>query len=94
LRKVRTLEPLGGRKAKPGIPTISVAEAQPPRGKAYERQTIGEIIEKTAMKDRIIVVKLTNDPSIPALPGRFSEVVDYGRGETLHIVSAGETIVF
>jgi len=80
------------RKAKPGIPTISVAEARPPRGKAYERETIGEIIEKMAMKDRIIVVKLTNDPSIPALLARFSEVVDYGRGETFHIVSAGERI--
>jgi hypothetical protein len=76
------------RKAKPGIPTISVAEAQPTRGKAYDRQTIGEIIKKIAMKDRMMVVKLTNDPSIPALLARFSEMVDYSRGETLHIVSA------
>jgi hypothetical protein len=44
------------------------------------------------MKNRITVAKLTNDPSIPALLARFSEQVDYGRSETLDVVSAGEWV--
>jgi len=62
------------------------------RSKPLVRQTIGKIIQKMTMKDRIVVAKLTNDPAIPALLARLSEEVDYGRSETFHVVSAGETV--
>ena len=62
------------------------------KSKPLVRQTIGKIIQKMTMKNRIMVAKLTNDPSIPALLARFSEQVDYGRSETFHVVSAGETV--
>jgi hypothetical protein len=71
--------------------TVSVAMSKTPRGKPTGRQTIGKIFVKIAMKDRIVVVKVTNDPPVPARLARFSEMVDYGRGETLHIVSVVET---
>ena len=78
--------PEGGARA-----VVSVSRTKTPKGKAVGRQTINEVIEKMAMKDRIVVVKLTNDPSIPAFLARFSELIDFGRGETLHIVSLVET---
>lgn len=73
-------------------PMISVARKSPAGKKAYSRQTIGNILLKMSMKDRIMVVKVTNDPSVPLLLAKFSQEVDYGRGETLHIVTAGETV--
>ena len=74
-----------------GQPVVSVSRTRAPKGRTVERQTINRVIEKMAMKDRIVAVKLTNDPSIPSFLARFSEVIDFGRGETLHIVSAVET---
>jgi len=60
--------------------------------KSMDRRTVGGIIRKLTMKDRIVMVKMTNDPEVPRALARFSEVVAYGRGETLHIVSAIETV--
>lgn len=73
-------------------PLVSVIKKNRVRGKAIDRQTVGKTILKLTMKDRIVIVKLTNDPEIPGALARFSEAVDYGRGETLHIVSAVETV--
>ena len=55
-------------------------------------QTMDRYISKLALKDRIVDIRIINDPSIPGALARFSEGVDYGRGETLHIVSAVETV--
>jgi len=74
------------------IPAVSVVKRNSGRGKAVERQTIGKGILKLAMKDRIVVVKIMNDSEIPRALARFSEEVDYGRGETLHITSVIETV--
>jgi hypothetical protein len=73
-------------------PLVSVIKKNVVSGKAIDRNTVGKTIVKLTMKDRIVIVKLTNDPEIPAALARFSETVDYGRGETLHIVSAVETV--
>jgi Adenylate and Guanylate cyclase catalytic domain len=74
-----------------GRAMVSVPKIKAPKGGTMERGTINKAIEKIAMKDRIVAVKLTHDSSIPALLARFSEAVDFSRGETLHIVSAVET---
>jgi len=71
---------------------VSVARKNQVRKKKIGRRTVGSIIRKLTMKDRIVMVKVTNDPEIPKALARFSEEVDYGRGETLHIVSAIETV--
>jgi len=55
-------------------------------------QTMDKFISKLALKDRIVDVKIINDPSIPGALARFSEAVDYGRGETFHVVSAIESV--
>ena len=49
-------------------------------------------ISKLTLKDRIVDVHVFNDPSMPEVLARFSIEVDYGRGETLHLVSAVESI--
>ena len=64
-----------------------VATTRPTESRAMNR-----FISKLALKDRVIDVKITNDPSIPSALARFSEAVDYGRGETLHIVSTIESV--
>lgn len=55
-------------------------------------QAMDQFISKLALKDRIVDVRVMNDSTIPAALARFSEGVDYGRGETLHIVSAIESV--
>jgi aspartokinase len=51
-----------------------------------------KFISKLALKDRIVDVRLINDSTIPEALARFSEGVNYGRGETLHLVSAVESV--
>lgn len=81
-------------RSKNGIatPLVSVIKRKRVGEKAIDRQTVGKLILKLTMKDRLVIVKLTNDAEIPRALARFSEAVDYGRGETLHIVSAIETV--
>lgn len=57
-----------------------------------KRQSVGKMITKLTMKNRIVVVSIMNEPSITTALARFSSEVDYGRGETLHIVSGIETV--
>jgi predicted amino acid-binding ACT domain protein len=56
------------------------------------RQAMDHFISKLTMKDRIVDVRVVNDSTVPSALARFSEGVDYGRGETLHIVSAIESV--
>jgi len=83
-----------GKRPEKGIatPLVTVINKKRVGERAIDRQTVGKIILKLTMKDRLVIVKLTNDAEIPRTLARFSEVVDYGRGETLHIVSAIETV--
>ncbi|HVP24235.1 MAG TPA: adenylate/guanylate cyclase domain-containing protein [Conexivisphaerales archaeon] len=84
------------RQAKPETgapgPMISVLRSDSAQNAAGRREAMESFISKLALKDRIVDVRITNDPSIPEALARFSEGVDYGRGETLHIVSAVETV--
>jgi class 3 adenylate cyclase len=73
-------------------PLVSVIRRKRGKEKAIDRQSVGKVILKLTMKDRLVIVKLINGTEIPRALARFSEAVDYGRGETLHIVSAIETV--
>lgn len=55
-------------------------------------ESMGRLVLKLTLKDRIVVVALKNDTVIPRLLAKFSGEVDYSRGETLHIVSGIETV--
>lgn len=57
-----------------------------------DARLMDSFISKLTLKDRIVDVHVINDPSMPEALARFSAKVDYGRGETLHIVSAVESV--
>lgn len=60
--------------------------------KTGNHESMTKLLLKLTLKNKIAVVALTNDPSIPRALARFSAKVDYSRGETLHIVSGIETV--
>ncbi len=70
----------------------SASTRNPLKGRTVARQTIGRYFLNLTMKDRIAVVKMKNDPEVPLALAKFSQAVNYGVGETLHIVSAVETM--
>ncbi len=56
------------------------------------QDSMGDLVQKLTLKDRIVVIALTNVPEIPPLLAKFAAEVDYSRGETLNIVSGIETV--
>ena len=73
-------------------PIIRVVKSYSTKGKAAKNQVVGKLILKLIMKNRIVDIALRNDPEIPRALARFSSEIDYGRGETLSIVSGVETV--
>jgi len=59
-------------------------------GAAYQR--VGKFIQKLAMKNKIVRVSVLNEPDIPLVLARFSEKVDYGRGDTFHLTTGIDTV--
>lgn len=55
-------------------------------------KTIGELILKLTMKNKVADIEVLNEPQIPAFLAKFSEAVDYGRGETFCVVSGIQTV--
>jgi class 3 adenylate cyclase len=73
-------------------PIFRVVKSYATKGKAAKNQAVGKLIVKLTMKNRIVDIALRNDPEIPRALARFSSEIDYGRGETLSIVSGIETV--
>jgi acetolactate synthase small subunit len=73
-------------------PTVSLVKRYSAQEKIGSHESMMKLLLKLTLKDKIAVVALTNDPSIPRALARFSAQVDYSRGETLHIVSGIETV--
>lgn len=65
----------------------------PVKETTVDRQAIGRLIGKLEMKNKIVEVAIRNDPEIPTLLAKFSGEVDYGRGETLSIVSGVKDVI-
>jgi hypothetical protein len=59
---------------------------------AAKRVRVGTFIEKMTTKNRMVHVLVQNGPGIPLTLARFSEKVDYGRGDTFHSVTGTETV--
>jgi class 3 adenylate cyclase len=57
-----------------------------------KHESMKNLMLKLTLKDKIVVIALTNNPEMPRLLAKFSAEVDYSRGETLHIVSGIETV--
>jgi class 3 adenylate cyclase len=73
-------------------PTVSLVKRYSAQEKIGNHESMMKLVLKLTLKNKIAVVALTNDPSIPRALARFSAHVDYSRGETLHIVSGIETV--
>jgi class 3 adenylate cyclase len=73
-------------------PTISLVKRYSAQEEIGNHESMMKLVLKLTLKNKIAVVALTNDPSIPRALARFSAQVDYSRGETLHIVSGIETV--
>jgi hypothetical protein len=71
---------------------VAAIRRYPVKETAPKRKGMGRLITKMGMKNKIADVTIRNEPEIPALLGKFSEQVDYGRGETLSIVSGSKNV--
>jgi class 3 adenylate cyclase len=78
-----------GRTEKPAVKLVRKYHAS--EGTAT-RGGVGRYIQKLLLKDRIVDVVVLNSPEVSTGLAKFSGEVDYSRGETLHMVSALETV--
>lgn len=66
---------------------VSAIHRYPAKDTSARRQVWGKLITGLTMKNNIVEVTIKNEPDVPLLLARFSGTVDYGRGDTLSIVS-------
>ena len=72
--------------------TVSMVTKYEPGESKKGLQSVGKFFLKLTLKNRIVVVTLTNEPRITGALAKFATGVDYARGETLHIVAGIETV--
>ena len=70
---------------------LSAIRRYPVKASAAKYREAGKAITKMMLKDKVVVVTVKNSPEIPSLLARFSGEIDYGRGETLRILSGPES---
>lgn len=61
-------------------------------GRTTSRRTIGRLLKKLTMRNKIVDVAILNDPEITAALAKFASTIDYGLGETFRLVSGVEAI--
>lgn len=66
---------------------VAAIRRYPVKETATIRKAMGGLILKLGLKNKIVEVTIQNEPDIPVLLSKFSEEVDYMRGETLTIIS-------
>ncbi len=71
---------------------IAAIRRYPIKETAAKRVGVGRLITNLSMKNRIVDVIIRNEPGIPGALAKFSEQIDYGRGETLSIGSGSQTV--
>ena len=71
---------------------VSAIHRYPTKENADRYQRVGGFIQKMAMKNGIVRVSVLNEPDIPIILARFSEKVDYGRGDTFHLATGIDTV--
>ena len=70
---------------------VAAIRRYPARETAAKRRDVGEMITKLSMKNNVVQVPIKNRPEIPTILAKFSEKVDYARGETLGIATGIQT---
>lgn len=70
---------------------VAAIRRYPVKDAATKRKATGKLILKLGLKNKIVEVIIQNEPNIPVLLAKFSEEVDFVRGETLTIISGVRT---
>jgi hypothetical protein len=71
---------------------VSAIHRYPIKANSAKYETVGRFIEKLTMKNKMVHLAIQNDPGIPLVLARFSEKVNYGRGDTFHTISSNEMV--
>lgn len=71
---------------------LSAIRRYPVKASATKYREVGKLISKMTLKNKIAVVLIRNSPEIPSLLAKYSGEIDYGRGETLRILSGPEAV--
>jgi hypothetical protein len=72
---------------------VAAIRRYPVKRSLDKRTEMARLISKLEMKNEIVEVSIRNDPEMPGLLARFSGEVDYGRGDTLSIVSSSREVI-
>ncbi|MDG6983401.1 MAG: hypothetical protein JRN28_02450 [Nitrososphaerota archaeon] len=71
---------------------VSAIRRYPVEASADKYQDAGRLITKLTLKNKIVAVTIRSASEIPLILARFSEEIDYGRGETFRVSSGAESI--
>lgn len=69
---------------------VAAIRRYPIKETAAKRKGMGKLILRLGMKNKVVEATIRNDPEIPALLGKFSQEIDFARGETLSVVTGAE----
>ena len=69
---------------------LSAIRRYPIKQSSARRTSIGKMILKLSMKNRIVVVSIRNQPELQLMIARFAGEVNYARGESFRVVSGME----
>lgn len=71
---------------------LSAIRRYPIKQSSAKRESIGKMILKLSLKNRIVVVSIRNQPELQLMIARFAGEVNYARGDSFRIVSGIESV--
>ncbi|HYB66793.1 MAG TPA: hypothetical protein VEC43_00575 [Candidatus Acidoferrales bacterium] len=66
---------------------VAAIRRYPIKERITKANTVASVILRLGLKNKLVEVTIQNEPGTPVLLSKFSEQVDYGRGEMLTIIS-------
>ncbi len=71
---------------------VSAVRRYPVQKSRHNYASIGRLLQKLTMRNKIVDLAIRNDPEIPSALGKIASQIDYSRGETFRIVAGVESI--
>jgi len=71
---------------------LSAIRRYPIKVSAAKYREAGRLISRITLKNKITLVTIRNSPELPSIMAEFSKEIDYGRGETLRVISGPESV--
>jgi hypothetical protein len=71
---------------------LSAIRRYPIKQSSAKRASIGKMILKLSLKNRIVVVSIRNQPELQLMIARFAGEVNYARGDSFRVVSGVESV--